>query len=89
MSNWFLKTIKWGSDLYLGLAAMFALLYLVVFVPMATVMGVMDTFKLAHFDEHRLDDGWTWALALTIFLLVLKTSREVEEIKTKLDQAEN
>jgi hypothetical protein len=89
VSKWILKVVNWGYEAYLRAAAAIALLYLVIFVPIATVLEVTNTLKLSQFDNQRLDRGWTGAIIVTIFLLVLKTSRDVDEIKEKLDAAEN
>jgi hypothetical protein len=88
MNDWLYKMLQWLTKLYLGLAAFFACVYLAVFIPIAVVLEIMDTLNLGHFDEHKINGGWTWAITSTIFLLVLKTSADIDDIKAKVDQAE-
>ena len=80
------RVFDWFFGLWVVLIAGLGALYLVVVALVAVVIEtawLMDTLNLAHFKiaYADLDQLLLGAVMVTIFLLVLRTARDVEQVK--------
>ena len=87
MSSW-VRTAFWKvARGYFDLAEFFAIVFLAILFPLLVVAELMDLFhlgQLGYLDAHAMDQGALVVAALSVFLLVLKVSRDIEEIKKRI-----